>query len=189
MDLREEGYDALFGYEEAIGFCIGDVVPDKDGVNAAAIFAEMAYSLRRDGKTCEQQLTAISEKYGYFVRNNGYIVTSEMEKINAIFTKLQNEGRYCLCYGKGKYKVREVRDLQYDGYDSTQPDGKPQLPTGSSPMITYKFDKNINLTLRPSGTEPKVKFYCEASGSDKEAVQKMVDSFVEEVVKGEMLSA
>lgn len=60
-----------------------------------------------------------------------------------------------------KYKVTAVRDLT-TGYDSEEPDLKAKLPVSkSSHMITFKFDNGLVLTLRTSGTEPKIKYYSE----------------------------
>lgn len=60
-----------------------------------------------------------------------------------------------------KYKIIAVRDLT-TGYDSEEPDQKAKLPTSkSSHMITFKFDNGLVLTMRTSGTEPKIKYYSE----------------------------
>lgn len=61
----------------------------------------------------------------------------------------------------GRYTVRAVRDLT-TGFDSSQPDGRARLPSSkSSQMITFSFANGVMLTLRTSGTEPKVKYYTE----------------------------
>ena len=64
--LREEGYEVLFSYEEAIGYCLGDVVKDKDGVAAAAVFAEMADYIRVEKKmTVAAHLESLYQSVGY----------------------------------------------------------------------------------------------------------------------------
>lgn len=68
----------------------------------------------------------------------------------------------------GKYHIKSVRDLT-TGHDSTQPDGKAVLPTSrSSHMITFAFANGVMLTLRTSGTEPKVKYYSEMCATPEE---------------------
>ncbi|VDN13743.1 unnamed protein product [Dibothriocephalus latus] len=69
----------------------------------------------------------------------------------------------------GRFKVTGVRDLTVD-YDSSYPDKKARLPvSASSQMITFTFDNGVTLTLRTSGTEPKIKYYSElcAKPTDK----------------------
>ena len=72
IELRSEGKTVLLGYEEAIGFCVGDVVPDKDGVSAAPVFAEMAVNLYGRGLKVRDHLEALHRKYGELVSNNHY---------------------------------------------------------------------------------------------------------------------
>jgi len=68
----------------------------------------------------------------------------------------------------GECKVVAVRDL-VRGYDSEQPDKKALLPTSkSSPMITFKFDTGLVVTIRVSGTEPKIKYYTELIASPEQ---------------------
>lgn len=60
-----------------------------------------------------------------------------------------------------KYAIRTIRDLT-TGYDSAQPDGQAVLPiSASSQMITFAFENGVMMTLRTSGTEPKIKYYTE----------------------------
>lgn len=68
---REEGYFALFGYEEAIGFCCGNVVFDKDGISALGVFTELAYNVYHRGMSLAQHVQSLYDKYGEFVSNNG----------------------------------------------------------------------------------------------------------------------
>lgn len=63
----------------------------------------------------------------------------------------------------GPYKIKYIRDLT-EGYDNSKPENKPDLPVSkSTQMITYTFENGCVITLRTSGTEPKLKYYCEYS--------------------------
>jgi phosphomannomutase len=62
--LNSGGYRNLFGYEEAIGFCCGDVIFDKDGVSALAVFSEMTLSVYRQGSSLTQHMQSLYDKYG-----------------------------------------------------------------------------------------------------------------------------
>lgn len=161
-DLRAEGKTVLFSFEEAIGFCVGDLVKDKDGVVAAAVFAEMAVQLAKQGLTVQQHLQALYNKYGHFVTQNSYVKCYDPVVTDAIFTRLRNGGQYWThC---GDYEIASIRDLT-TGYDSAQPDNKAILPvSASSHMITYSFANGCVATLRTSGTEPKLKYYVEMAG-------------------------
>jgi len=108
--------------------------------------------------------------------------------VNAkIFDKIRNGGKYRQEVGRNKYTVTGVRDLLAPGYDSTTPDNKPTMPVGSGQMITFTFSNGVVLTLRMSGTEPKLKYYSEMSGTDPAQTQKKLDQFIEDAVKGDLL--
>lgn len=129
----------LFSFEEAIGFSVWPFVRDKDGVTAAAVFAEMACALAREGKRCTGHLYSLFDKYGWHVTNNGYVFVDAPAKTEAIFLRLRNEGHYWL--KAGNLAITAVRDLTGQGWDSESKEdgGKPSLPTSSgSHMITFK---------------------------------------------------
>ena len=186
-ELQAQGHDVLLSYEEAIGFCVGDVVRDKDGISAAAVFAEMAGALYARGSTCQARLRALREEYGFYLSRNGYVKTTNAQRA---FDDLRNGGRYALLLGgvgglgAVARRVVHVRDLQSPGgLDTRQPDLKPVLPKASQ-MITLELDDGTTITVRASGTEPKLKYYVEAHGVDEAEVNERLDGIVSSVVLG-----
>ena len=94
VEMREDGYHAIFGYEEAIGFCCGDAISDKDGVSGAAVFAEMAaWVYVEKGQSLKQWMEVLYRKYGEFVSNNGYFFCYDPEIATGIIEKMRNDGK------------------------------------------------------------------------------------------------
>ena len=93
-ELRELGKRVIFSFEEAIGYCVGDVVKDKDGISAGAVFAEMANFLASQGKSVNDQWKWLCDTYGYFIDQNYYVRCSDPKTTNRIFTRLRNNGTY-----------------------------------------------------------------------------------------------
>lgn len=71
-ELEAKGKEVLFAFEEAIGFCVGTIAYDKDGVNASAVMAELALHLASQGRDLVEQLDHIYATYGYHATNNSY---------------------------------------------------------------------------------------------------------------------
>ena len=190
-ELREEGYEVLLSYEEAIGFCVGDVILDKDGLTALAVFAEMTAFLASKGQTCVGKLEELRKEVGYYFQRNHYLKTRDPAKM---FAAIRANGRYPLLLGarngagKRAYRVVSVRDLAKGpaGVDTSRADQLPVLPR-TSLMITFTLDADVVVTLRASGTEPKLKYYCEAFGTDPVEVRQRLDDVVERVVLGDLL--
>jgi len=179
-ELIGKGFHFIFGFEEAIGFMIGDICLDKDGVRGAGIFAEMAVYLNERGLLCIDQLENLYRKYGYFATNNRYFFCYDSKIMERIFSKIRNNGSYCTHIGK--YKVKNIRDLT-TGYDNNQPDGKAILPISSSThMITFTFDNGAVATLRGSGTEPKLKYYTDMRGEDPESTKNILNDMVQAII-------
>jgi len=177
-DLEKQGKTVLFMFEEAIGYCVGDVVLDKDGVCAAAVFGEMANYLKRvHNLSVSQHLEALYKRLGYFLSHNYYVRSNDQKVLGKIFSRLRNEGNYW--FRCGKYTISAIRDLE-TGYDSSQPDLKAILP--KSNVLTYEFTNGCVITLRPSGTEPKLKYYIELSGPRKESTQEELHEMVRVLV-------
>ncbi|KAG7206609.1 hypothetical protein KM043_000291 [Ampulex compressa] len=172
LELSKKGNRVLFAYEEAIGFMCGTNVLDKDGISAGVRIAEMCAYLEIMGLTLERKLEEIYEKYGYHLSENSYWLCHEPATIERIFEKLRNPdgkaGAYPRSILGGKYEITGVRDLT-TGYDSARPGNKAVLPVSkSSQMITFTFANGLVATLRTSGTEPKIKYYCELCASTEE---------------------
>ncbi len=166
----QEGKTFLFAYEVEIGFLIGNLSWDKDGVRTAAMFAEMASQLYARGATLASHLDALQRRYGHFVMNTSYFFCHDPVRVDRLCTRLRTGGadggylRRC-----GAFEVAHVRDATL-GTDTREADGVARLPrTPDAQMITYWFTNGATATLRNSGTEPKLKYYVEASDKESRA--------------------
>jgi len=195
LQLKKEGFTILFAFEEALGYMCGIDVPDKDGVSAASHLCELAVYLEKSGMTLTDQLNSIYNKYGYHVAFVSYYLCYEPVVIQRIFNRLRNfhgaEQTYPDSLLNGVYPVSGVRDLT-TGFDSRQSDKKAALPSSSSSqMITFYFRNGLEITIRTSGTEPKIKYYTElrtAPGTSdlvqtEKTLKEMVDAMVEEFLQ------
>uniref|UniRef100_A0A673WY63 Phosphoglucomutase 2-like 1 n=1 Tax=Salmo trutta TaxID=8032 RepID=A0A673WY63_SALTR len=191
-ELAKTGNEVIFAFEESIGFLCGSMVPDKDGVSAAVVVAEMASYLYNKNLTLHQQLENIFEIYGYHISTTSYVICHDPPTVKRIFTRLRNfEGENTYPRSSGGHSIVDVRDVT-TGYDSSQPDKLCVLPmTKSSQMITFTLQNGIVATLRTSGTEPKIKFYtefCAPPGKSdisslEEELKKVTDTLVEEFLE------
>ena len=117
-EIRAEGGVVPLAYEEALGFCLGDTVKDKDGIAAASVFAEMVGALRRapegEPQTVLEQLEFLHQTYGRFVSSNGYVKGEALtsERTAEIFARLRtggpSGGYWETC---GAHAIDAVRDL------------------------------------------------------------------------------
>ncbi len=138
-----EGKRFLFGYEEALGYCAGTLVRDKDGITAALLFAELVATLRAEGSSVDDRLAELAVRHGpHRTRQVSRRVTGAAEVMAALRASLPTEvaGR----------PVLDVEDLVAGG----------RLPPSDVLIFTLE---GARLVVRPSGTEPKLKCYLEAS--------------------------
>jgi phosphomannomutase len=203
IELRQQGTPVIFSYEEALGYCVGDNACDKDGISAAAIFVEMANALQNGwtdthgessggpARTIQELLQSLNQKYGEFISYNSYVISKDPKVTDEIFHQLRtsgngHQGHWTSCAG---VKVVAIQDIT-NGYDSTSTTGTSSLPqTPESHMIMYEFENGVSVTLRTSGTEPKIKFYTEIAGKpgqQRAELEGVLHTFVESLV-GEML--
>ena len=149
----------LLGYEEAIGYQLSPLVPDKDGVSAACVWAEMVRAWLRKGLRMKERIEQIlREEIGFFATNNGYFIIDDPAITKDIFAAFRASGMQAL----GQFKIRSIRDVT-NGVDTSLPEGhKSHLPsTPEAEMISMFFENGAVVTIRASGTEPKVKYYSE----------------------------
>jgi phosphomannomutase len=154
MEKEKQGLAFVCGYEEAIGFSVGPLVRDKDGVGAAVRFAEMTRSLKAQGVSLEQRLDELAIAHGLSVATNWSITrpgASGIAEIKAAMTRLREKPATSL----GGVNITKVDDLS-----------RASIP---SDVLVWFTDEGTRLTIRPSGTEPKIKMYCEMVGRPKDA--------------------
>ncbi|GAB0100116.1 Phosphorylated adapter RNA export protein [Sergentomyia squamirostris] len=195
VELIENNKTVLFAFEEAIGFMFSPTVLDKDGVSAACHLATMACYLRgREGKSLTEKLDDLYRKYGFHCTMTSYFLCYDPDVIIRIFERIRNfhgEGTYPKSILNGKYEIKYVRDLT-TGVDTQQASGRAIFPVSrSSQMITFTFANGTVVTLRTSGTEPKIKYYAEMCAQPEQSdwcglrqvLSEMVDAIVHEFLQ------
>ncbi len=150
MDFeRETGGRFVLGYEEALGYSVGPLVRDKDGVSACVVFAELVVWNRARGKTVLDQLDDIYRRVGVFVTEQVSITKSGSEglaEIRAAMTRFRGDPPAAIA----GHPVEQVVDLAR---------GEGGLPP--SDVLVFKLAGGRRVIMRPSGTEPKLKSYYE----------------------------
>ena len=157
----------LFGMEESYGCLIGTYARDKDAISATAALCEAAAYYKQKGMTLWDAMVAMYEKYGYYkdaVKSIGLSGIEGLAKIQSIMETLRNNTPKEV----GGYKVVSARDYKLDTIkDMASGEVKPtSLP--SSNVLYYDLNDGAWICVRPSGTEPKIKFYYGIKGSSME---------------------
>ena len=157
----------LFGMEESYGCLIGTYARDKDAISATAALCEAAAYYKQKGMTLWDAMVAMYEKYGYYkdaVKSIGLSGIEGLAKIQSIMETLRNNTPIEV----GGYKVVPARDYKLDTIkDMASGEVKPTgLP--SSNVLYYDLNDGAWICVRPSGTEPKIKFYYGIKGSSME---------------------
>ncbi|XP_059187401.1 glucose 1,6-bisphosphate synthase [Centropristis striata] len=193
-ELSKTGNSVLFAFEESIGFLCGSLVPEKDGVSAAVVVAEMAAYLHNNNLSLNQQLHNIYQTYGHHLSKTSYVICNDPLTIQKIFSRIRNfDGEASYPKTCGGVQIVHIRDVT-TGYDSSQPDLRSVLPvTRSSQMITFTLQNGVVATLRTSGTEPKIKYYteyCASPGNSEpssleEELRKITAALLEEFLEPE----
>ena len=154
----------LFGMEESYGCLIGSYARDKDAISATAALCEAAAYYKEQGKTLWDAMVDMYEKYGYYkdaVKSIGLSGIEGLAKIQAIMDGLRNNTPEDI----GGYKVLSARDYKLDTIkDMTTGEVTPTgLP--ASNVLYYDLPDGAWVCVRPSGTEPKIKFYYGVKGT------------------------
>jgi len=153
----DTGTTFIAGYEEALGYTIGTAVRDKDGVSAVAVFAEMTAYLRSQGRSILDELELMYRKYGLYVSrqvSRWHRGLDGAQRIQQIMAKLRAAPPSRL----EDFDVVAVRDYQQQL--RTQRDGtRTTLDLPKSNVLSFELEGGSRIVARPSGTEPKIKFY------------------------------
>ena len=178
---EQNTYEYMFGFEESYGCLVGTHARDKDAIVAVLMLCEAAAYYKKQGLTLWDQMLNIYEKYGYFketlvsIEKKG---VSGIAEIKAMLEKLRSNPPKTI----GGYKVLAVRD--YDSNVITYADGtttETGLP--KSNVLYYELEDNAWCCARPSGTEPKVKFYMGVKGSSFEDAQNKLEFLKDDMMQ------
>ena len=173
-DYEKKGYGTfVLGFEESYGYLKGTYARDKDAVVAAMLICEMTAYYKAKGMTLSDALDALYERYGYCYEANVEIYMEGLdgparmvEKMNSLRNPAPAEiaGRKVVKFGD--YQAQTIEDRVSGTVEST---GLPK-----SNVLSFTLDNGDVIVARPSGTEPKIKFYFMLIGKDKdETVAKM----------------
>ena len=177
----------LVGGEESYGYLIGDAVRDKDAVASTVMIAEMAANAKAQGRTVLQQLEAIHREFGQYQERLISITKkgrTGAQEITDMMTTLRNDPPKTLA---GSPVV-----IAIDHSNSTQTDlrsgatSSTELP--ASNVLQFITEAGDKVSARPSGTEPKIKFYFsvraitgDSHAATKTELERKIDTFVEEL--------
>ena len=160
-------YEYLFGYEESYGCLVGTHARDKDAIVAVMALCEAAAYYKDKNLTLWDQMINIYEKYGYYREGQTAITMKGIdgaEKIKQILENLRANPPKKI----GVYDVIEYRDYKtgiIENYENNKKE-KTNLPTSN--VLYYKLNDGAWCCVRPSGTEPKIKFYIGVKGNSLE---------------------
>ncbi|MCF0205854.1 MAG: phospho-sugar mutase [Bacteroidales bacterium] len=166
-EIIEKNYGKLQfigGGEESYGFLAGDAVRDKDAVIASMLICEIAAKMKAEGKTLMDLLCSIYQKYGFYYEGLKSLTKpgqSGMQEIEAMMEKFRNTPPESICGEQvvmvHDFLVRKSYDkISELSYDITLP---------KSNVLQYDLADGSKITVRPSGTEPKIKFYIGVIGN------------------------
>lgn len=175
LEVENEEARFLLGFEESIGYLTGTGVRDKDSVNASLMIAEMSEYYLRQGKNVYQRLQEIYEEFGYALScTNSFTFPGldgldKMKNIMAIYrnefaTKLEN--------------LECIYDYQSQTISCGE-ESKPLIGLPKANVISYKFKNGVKVTVRPSGTEPKIKIYYYLVDKDKNNLENLKTKYIE----------
>ncbi|MEG0326438.1 MAG: phospho-sugar mutase [Cellulosilyticaceae bacterium] len=187
--LFEENGDKTyaFGFEESYGCLAGTYARDKDAVVACMLACEMAAYYKDKGMTLYEALVSLYEKYGYYKEDVQAITLKGiegLEKIQTVMKNLRTEMPTTL----GDYTIEAVRDYEVSTRVEKGVTETINLP--KSDVMYYELNDNAWICVRPSGTEPKIKFYIGVKGESvedanqkvmgiKEAVNELLKEWIE----------
>ena len=171
----------LFGFEESYGFLVKPFVRDKDAIQALILIAELAAYYKEQGKTTYDGLQELFEEHGYFEEKTISITMSGISGAENI-KKLMNSLRAESLTDIAGVKVTTVEDY-LEGTSKTADGETSDIPLGKADVLMYHLEDGSWIAARPSGTEPKIKFYIGAVADSQEAVSQKVADFEADINK------
>ena len=159
IELKEQGTRFVFGYEEALGYSVGDLVRDKDGISAAVLFAELSAVCRAQGTSVLAYLAELYRRFGYYASVQKNLVlegTAGAAQIVTMMAALRARPPASIA----ERGVVERRDYA-TGVRVGAGGATEKLALPASNVLAFELEGGTRIVVRPSGTEPKLKYYID----------------------------
>lgn len=182
FEENNNNYNCLFSYEESYGCIIGTHARDKDGIVAVMMLSEMVAYYKKQNKTLWDVLNEMYERYGYYKEKNFSIVHKGIEgaeKIKQMMENMRNNTPKTL----GEYTVQSVGDYLTGKVKNNITGAETSTGMAKSNVLYYDLNDNAWCAVRPSGTEPKIKFYIGVKGKNMEDADKKLSEIEKELLK------
>ena len=169
---EDHSHSFMFGFEESYGYLVKPFVRDKDAIQALVLIAEVAAFYKKQGKTLYDGLQDIFAEYGYYEEKTISATLSGLEgpsKIKAIMAKFRNEAPKTLG-NVSVVQTEDFKELTCVNVDGTV----TKMTTPPSDVLKYQMADESWVAVRPSGTEPKIKFYIGVKGASQKAADDRV---------------
>lgn len=183
--LRTQGKRYFFGYEESVGYSYPDFVRDKDGLASCYLLAMAAAYVSTNGCTLWQYFNDLQKRYGYYVSAPFNIVNTASdgnEQIQKTVNEFRTNSPLLLAGGK-LLQISDYLDgsIKIFAQDGTSVQQKDVLKLPKQNLVKFFYDNNLTLSVRPSGTEPKLKFYLDACASTRETAVELLQKAGNEI--------
>lgn len=184
MRKFDENHDKtyLFGFEESYGCLIGTHARDKDGIVAVMALCEAAAFYKQQGYTLWDQMINIYEKYGYYKEKTISITKEGANGAEEIKRMLENI-RGNIPSKIGKYNVLKFRDYKMEKIKDMQTGNETKTDLPNSNVLYFEMEEDSWCCVRPSGTEPKIKFYIGVREKNMDKAETSLKELEEEVKK------
>ncbi|WP_026513663.1 phospho-sugar mutase [Butyrivibrio sp. LB2008] len=177
---NNQSHNYVFGLEESYGCLAGTHARDKDAIVAVMCLCELAAFYKKQGKSVWDAMIDMYEEYGYY-KEGQYSITMKgkegAEQIAAIMDKLRNNPPKTF----GNWKVEEFRDYKTGKVIDMESGKESETGLPASNVLYFALNDDSWCCARPSGTEPKIKFYMGVKGKNLEDAAKLQDELTEAV--------
>lgn len=171
---EDKDYNFIFGYEESYGCLAGTYARDKDGIAAVALLCEAAAYYKENGISLWEQMQNIYKKYGFYKEGVKQITLEGIDgadKIKNIMSNLRENAPKKF----GKFQVEKIRDYENQTILDLKTNTIEKIDMPKSNVLYYVLSNDAWLAVRPSGTEPKIKYYIGVKGNSQEEANKMLE--------------
>lgn len=180
LEQKGEEHRFVFGFEESCGYLKGTYSRDKDAVVASVLVCELAAAAKKEGRNILDVMDEIYSTYGQYL---AYVQSIELTGSNAMekSAKMMSDLRQSIPQSIGGAQVTEVHDYRSSVAKNLITGEETEIKLPKSNVLEFLLGQQGSVIARPSGTEPKVKFYYTAVGETKQKAKALLDAMVHQM--------